>query len=87
LFEDFQPPALVGRHEFQEPAGRARGKAVALVICQAPATDYDIGMSGVAEIKTGAGGLVVSNPAILGGTPIFRGTRLPVRTHAGASAV
>jgi len=37
-------------------------------------------MSAVAEIKTVAGGLVVSNPGILGGTPVFRGTRLPVQT-------
>lgn len=37
-------------------------------------------MSTVAEIKTAAGGLVVSNPGILGGTPVFRGTRLPVQT-------
>jgi uncharacterized protein (DUF433 family) len=36
-------------------------------------------MSAVAEIKTAAGGLVVSNPAILAGTPVFRGTRLPVQ--------
>ena len=36
-------------------------------------------MNAVAEIKTGAGGLVVSNPGILGGTPVFRGTRLPVQ--------
>ena len=34
----------------------------------------------VVEIKTVAGGLVVSNPGILGGTPVFRGTRLPVET-------
>ena len=27
-----------------------------------------------------AGGLVVSNPAILGGTPVFQGTRMPVKT-------
>jgi uncharacterized protein (DUF433 family) len=27
-----------------------------------------------------AGGLVVSDPGILGGTPVFRGTRLPVAT-------
>lgn len=33
-----------------------------------------------AEIKTGAAGLVVSHPGILGGTPVFRGTRLPVQT-------
>jgi len=33
-----------------------------------------------AEIKTAAAGLVVSNPGILGGTPVFRGTRLPVET-------
>ena len=37
-------------------------------------------MKGLSEIKTTAGGLVVSNPAILGGTPVFRGTRLPVQT-------
>ena len=37
-------------------------------------------MSNVAEIKSAAGGLVVSNPGILGGTPVFRGTRLPVQT-------
>lgn len=37
-------------------------------------------MSTVAEIKTAAAGLVVSNPGILGGTPVFRGTRLPVQT-------
>ena len=27
-----------------------------------------------------AGGLVVSDPGILGGTPIFQGTRMPVKT-------
>jgi uncharacterized protein (DUF433 family) len=32
------------------------------------------------EVKTVAGGLVVSNPGILGGTPVFRGSRLPVQT-------
>jgi len=37
-------------------------------------------MNAVAEIKTSAGGEVVSNPGVLGGTPVFRGTRLPVRT-------
>ena len=37
-------------------------------------------MSAVSEIKMAAGGLVVSNPGILGGTPVFRGTRLPVKT-------
>jgi uncharacterized protein (DUF433 family) len=37
-------------------------------------------VSTVAEIKTAAGGLVVSNPGILGGTPVFRGTRLPAQT-------
>ena len=37
-------------------------------------------MTTVAEIKTAAAGLVVSNPRILGGTPVFRGTRLPVQT-------
>lgn len=37
-------------------------------------------MKGVDEIKTAAGGLAVSNPGILGGTPVFAGTRLPVQT-------
>lgn len=37
-------------------------------------------MNAVAEIKTTADGLVVSSPGILGGTPVFRGTRLPVQT-------
>jgi uncharacterized protein (DUF433 family) len=37
-------------------------------------------MSTAAQIKTAADGLVVSNPDILGGTPVFRGTRLPVQT-------
>ena len=37
-------------------------------------------MNIVADIKTAAGGLVVSNSGILGGTPVFRGTRLPVQT-------
>ena len=37
-------------------------------------------MSAVAEIKTAAGGLVLSNPGILRGTPVFRGTRLPVQS-------
>lgn len=36
-------------------------------------------MGAVAESKTAAGGLVVSNPGILDGTPVFRGTRLPVQ--------
>jgi uncharacterized protein (DUF433 family) len=37
-------------------------------------------MAAVAEIKTAAGGLVLSNPAILGGTPVFADSRLPVQT-------
>lgn len=40
-------------------------------------------MSAIAEIKSAANGLVVSNPGILGGTPVFRGTRLPVQTLFG----
>lgn len=39
---------------------------------------------GVMTVKGGthltAGGLVVSNPGILGGTPVFQGTRMPVKT-------
>lgn len=37
-------------------------------------------MSAVDEIKAAAGGMVVSNPGILAGTPVFRGTRMPVQT-------
>jgi len=37
-------------------------------------------MSAVDELKRAAGGLVVSNPGILGGTPVFSGTRLPVQS-------
>jgi uncharacterized protein (DUF433 family) len=32
------------------------------------------------DIHTVADGLVVSDPAILGGKPVFRGTRLPVQS-------
>ena len=37
-------------------------------------------MNAVTGIKTAAKGTVVSNPHILGGTPVFRGSRLPVQT-------
>ena len=37
-------------------------------------------MKAPAEIHEAAGGLVVSDPGILGGKPVFRGTRLPVET-------
>lgn len=37
-------------------------------------------MKATAEIHDAAGGLVVSDPGILGGKPVFRGTRLPVET-------
>lgn len=30
--------------------------------------------------RSTAGGLVESNPSVLGGTPVFRGTKLPVAT-------
>jgi uncharacterized protein (DUF433 family) len=32
----------------------------------------------VYNIHEAAGGLVISNPGVLGGKPVFRGTRLPV---------
>ncbi|NBV23934.1 MAG: DUF433 domain-containing protein [Proteobacteria bacterium] len=32
------------------------------------------------EVHTAADGLVVSDPGILGGKPVFRGTRLPVQS-------
>ncbi len=35
-------------------------------------------MATAIDIHTAADGLVVSDPNILGGTPVFRGTRLPV---------
>jgi uncharacterized protein (DUF433 family) len=37
-------------------------------------------MSMVAESRTAVDGLVVSNPRILSGTPVFSGSRLPVQT-------
>jgi uncharacterized protein (DUF433 family) len=37
-------------------------------------------MNAVTGVKTAAEGIVVSNPHILGGTPVFRGSRLPVQT-------
>ena len=37
-------------------------------------------MHTTAEIHQAAGGLVVRDPGILGGKPVFRGTRLPVET-------
>ena len=37
-------------------------------------------MKATTEIHEAAGGLVVSDPGILGGKPVFRGTRLPVET-------
>jgi len=37
-------------------------------------------MNAAAEIRSAALGVVDSNPGILGGTPVFRGTRLPVST-------
>jgi uncharacterized protein (DUF433 family) len=33
-----------------------------------------------AGLHAAAGGLVISNPDILRGTPVFRGTRMPVKT-------
>lgn len=37
-------------------------------------------MNATVEIHEAAHGLVVSHPGILGGKPVFRGTRLPVAT-------
>jgi uncharacterized protein (DUF433 family) len=37
-------------------------------------------MKAAPEVHEAAGGLVVSDPGILGGKPVFRGTRLPVET-------
>jgi uncharacterized protein (DUF433 family) len=37
-------------------------------------------VNALANVKSAAGGLIISNPGILGGVPIFEGTRLPVRT-------
>jgi uncharacterized protein (DUF433 family) len=41
---------------------------------------YFVLMTATTGIKTAADGLVLSIPGILGGTPVFRGTRLPVQT-------
>ncbi len=41
---------------------------------------HSVGMQAAAEIKTAANGLVVSNPGILNGTPVFSGSRLPVQS-------
>ena len=41
---------------------------------------YHYFMATYAVLHTAAGGLVVSRPDILGGTPVFRGTRMPVKT-------
>ncbi len=37
-------------------------------------------MKASGEIHQTADGLIISNPDILGGTPVFKGTRVPVRT-------
>ena len=37
-------------------------------------------MKNAQEVQEGAGGLIVSNPGILGGVPVFKSTRVPVRT-------
>jgi uncharacterized protein (DUF433 family) len=37
-------------------------------------------MASVSDIHTVANGLVVSDTGILGGKPVFRGTRLPVQS-------
>ena len=37
-------------------------------------------MATASDIHSVAGGLVVSYPGILGGKPVFRGTRLPVQS-------
>ncbi len=45
-----------------------------------PCRDYVETMATQTEIREAAGGMVVSNPDILGGTPVFRGTRMPIKT-------
>jgi uncharacterized protein (DUF433 family) len=37
-------------------------------------------MKATSVVHEAAGGLVISDPGILGGQPVFRGTRLPVAT-------
>ena len=41
---------------------------------------YHDAMSIHLHSHSAAGGVVVSNPAILGGTPVFAGTRVPMST-------
>jgi uncharacterized protein (DUF433 family) len=36
-------------------------------------------MNTTGEIHETAGGLILSSPSILGGTPVFKGTRVPVK--------
>ena len=45
-----------------------------------PAGHYVVTMMVKDGTHAAAGGLVVSNPGILGGTPVFQGTRMPVKT-------
>jgi uncharacterized protein (DUF433 family) len=49
-------------------------------LAAAAAWNYVFCVKAVSEIKTAANGLVISNPGILNGTPVFRGTRLPIKT-------
>ena len=37
-------------------------------------------MKATGEIHQTADGLIISDPGILGGTPVFKGTRVPVKT-------
>lgn len=45
-----------------------------------PARDYVGAMTVKDGTHLAAGGLVASDPGILGGTPVFQGTRMPVKT-------
>lgn len=41
---------------------------------------YVVGMQSLNQSHSAADGVVVSNPTILGGCPVFAGTRVPVAT-------
>ena len=40
---------------------------------------FNLVKSGQSVLES-AGGMIVSNPGILGGVPVFKGTRVPVKT-------
>ena len=60
--------------------GKALILRTSLDLTALPAGHYVGAMTVKDGTHLAAGGLVVSNPGILGGTPVFQGTRMPVKT-------